>query len=123
MVIWDHSSLEDHAKPNSVPTIPTYNLFLISPKFLLQSRYSGQRETELQSLWLVAHRTTVSLMKKNYPQDRLRNAKQDKVSPLLPTSLSFLVTNVSYTCESLCHWAEQHEQSFPLRKHAADLID
>lgn len=60
---------------------------------------------------------------KNRPQDGLRNAEQDNTLPSLPTSVSSLVTNAPHTCESLCDWADQHEQRFPLRKHAAASFD
>jgi len=61
MVIRDQPLTSGASK---VPTTLTYNQFLISSQFFLQSTYSCQLETELQSLWLVAHSTTVSFMKK-----------------------------------------------------------
>lgn len=126
MAIWDYFLIRGASKTKFCPHYTHIQAVINIPKVLSTTKaFMSARNWATKRLQLAVHGTTVGFKARTACRIVSELPKGIRVLPSLPTPVGFFVTNrfYFYTCESLCHWTEQSEQSFPLRKHVVDLID
>lgn len=125
MAVWDYFLIRGASRAKFCPHYTHIQAVVNILKVLTTTKAFNQLETELLSACSWLSMAPPSVLRQELPAGQSQKCQKGLVLPSPPTPVGFFVTNgfYFYTCESLCHWSEQSEQSFPLRKHVVGLID